>query len=229
MREVVDALIKANHRLDRERAIAQERRLTDALGQGLAFNERLARWVRTDVVHAPVLRGVVGLAEELRDACQDIEAWAGCEERARAELRGRAEAPPPDEAESGARFNTLHEHPSGIGRVLESARRLTVAGENALPRGGQPLHARAEFPFDPASFLYGSASLAAGVVLCLAIVLLRQPNSMAYPRPLADLSAPTLPPALRWDPPAMASPRAVPPAPPVVTPPQPLPPENMSL
>ena len=120
MRGVVDALIKANHRLDRERAIAQERRLADTLVQIVTFAERLGRWVRTDVVHASVLRHVVGLAEELRDACQDIEAWAPCEETALADLRGPAEALPANEVESGVRFNTPHERPSGNDPILES-------------------------------------------------------------------------------------------------------------
>ena len=229
MEEVVDALIEASHRLDRKRAIAQERRLADALVQVVEFAERLGRWVRTDVVSAAALRHVVDLAEKLRDACQDIEAWARCEEKALADLRGPAEALPPNDVGSGVRFDTPHERTSGNDPILESAPRLAVERENASPRGGQALHARAERRFDLASFLYGSASLAAGAVLCLAIVLLRQPDRTAFPRPLTDRSAPTLPPALRWDPPAMASPRAVPPAPPVVTPPQPLPPENMSL
>jgi len=175
MEEVVDALIEASHRLDRKRAIAQERRLADALVQVVEFAERLGRWVRTDVVPASALRHVVYLAEKLRDACQDIEAWARCEEKALADLRGPAEALPPNDVESSVRFNTPYERPSGNDPILESAPRLAVERENASPRGGQALHARAERRFDLASFLYGSASLAVGVVLCLAIVLLRQP------------------------------------------------------
>jgi len=229
MEEVVDALIEASHRLDRKRAIAQERRLAGALGQILMFTERLSRWVRTDVVPAAALRHVVDLAEELRDVCQDIEAWARCEERALADLRGPAEALPPNEVETGVRFSTPHEHTSGDDPILESAPRLAAERENASECGGQPSRARADRRFDLASFLYRSASLAAGVVLCLAIVLLRQPDPLeAYPQPLADRSAPILPPALRWDPPAMASPRAVPPAPPVVRPPTLVPPETTS-
>jgi len=216
----------ANRQLDRSRAVAQAIRLSSALLPVAAFLERLGSWVRNGAVPAAMLRPVADLAEELRDACQDVTRSVEVERRGRAELMAAVLASPPtvEEVQGCLRFESRSEDgvpasvspcwdgqeaPSGFTAPFE------IGGENVCEtrHDRESLSARAGRRFDPLSFVYGSASLAAGAVLCLAIVLLVQRAGVGRPRqpidwlpPVPPRSRDAPPPSPAWMPPEAPTP-----------------------